>query len=155
MEHRHEHDNRSDEGASERYPNRIGPFYARLSPALTLFREAVLRDPQLQDQLRDAGSCGAVAEIANNFFRSNFRLELLTDLKKTPLRGLAEDTFREMFRITPEELEQHILYQTNDQGEFLLGESELQMVAGSARLADSTSCYGCSCGNTCALAKTC
>ena len=114
-----------------------------------------MRDPELQDALVHADSCEAVAKIANTFFRANFRAEVSADYAKTPLRSLAQEVVEDVFHVTVEDLEQHILYQTNNQGEFLLGESELAMIAGSARLAASTSCYGCSCGNTCALAKTC
>src|SRR5258707_1999064 len=129
------------------------PLKLQLSPVLALFREAVLRDHALQQRLREADSCPAVAAIANDYLTAHIRIRVSPDLEKTPLRGLAEDAFRNMFHITVEDLEQHILYQTNAQGAFLLGESELAMVAGSPRLAISTSCYGCSCGGvTCAAA---
>jgi hypothetical protein len=129
----------------ESKPSPSAPVKPQLSPALSLFREAVLRDPQLQDQLRAADSCEAVAEIANRFFSAHIRAEVSSDLERTPLRGLTQDIFKDVFTITVEDLEQHILYQTNDQGEFLLGESELAMVAGSARVsAAGSNCYGCS-----------
>lgn len=121
----------------------------RLSPVLSFFREAVLRDRGLQERLRAADSCPAVARIANEYLLSHFRIQVSSDLEKSPLRGIAEDAFRDAFRITVEDLEQHILYQANRQGEVLLGESELAMVAGSSRLASGSSCYGCSCGVTC------
>jgi hypothetical protein len=121
----------------------------QLSPVLTFFREAVLRDRGLQEQLRAADSCPAVARIANDYLLTHFRIQVSSDLEKSPLRGIAEDTFRDAFRVSVEELEQHILYQANRHGEVLLGESELAMVAGSSRLAHGSSCYGCSCGVTC------
>jgi hypothetical protein len=124
------------------------PLKIQLSPALAFFREAVLRDPRLQDQLRDAGTCQEVAQIANDYLRTNLRVEVSADLTRSPLRGLADETFRNALRVTVEDLEQHMLYQTNQQGEVLLGESELAMVAGSTRVGGS-SCYGCSCGGTC------
>jgi hypothetical protein len=130
------------------------PLKIQLSPVLTFFREAVLSDRGLQERLRAADSCPVVAQIANEYLRAHLRVEVSSDLGKTPLRGLAENTFRDMFQVTVEDLEQHMLYQTNADGEFLLGESELAMVAGSPRLAGSN-CYGCSCGQTCALAKSC
>lgn len=129
-----------------RPPTALNP---RLSPLLSFFREAVLRDRQLQEHLRAADSCPAVAKIANEYLRSHFRIQVSTDLEKSPLRGLAEETFRDTFQITVEDLEQHMLYQANRHGEVLLGESELAMVAGSSRLAAGSSCYGCSCGITC------
>jgi hypothetical protein len=134
--------------------NQKAPLKMQLSPVLTFFREAVLRDHTLQERLRAADSCPAVANIANEYLRAHLRIEVSSELQKSPLRGLADDTFRDMFQITVEDLEQHILYQTNAQGEFLLGESELAMVAGSPRLANETSCYGCSgCGDTCVSAR--
>ncbi len=153
MDKKQENSNPSLEGEATNLSSR-GFLNPQLSPVLTLFREAVLRDSQLQEQLRNADSCKAVAEIANAYFRSSFRVEISPDLKRSTLRSLAEETFADVFRVTVEDLEQHILYQVNNKGEFLLGESELEMVAGSARLAASASCYGCSCGNTCAFARS-
>jgi hypothetical protein len=127
----------------------------QLSPVLTLFREAVLSDAALQERLRAADDCPAVADVANEYLKANFHVEVSYELEKTPLRGLAHGAFRDVFHITVEELEQHVLYQTNARGEFLLGESELAMVAGGPRLEQSTSCYGWSCNVTCAAAKTC
>jgi hypothetical protein len=121
----------------------------RLSPVLSFFREAVLRDRGLQERLRDADSCPAVAKIANDYLRTHFRIQVSSELEKSPLRGIAEETFRDAFRITVEDLEQHLLYQANRHGEVLLGESELAMVAGSSRLAAGSNCYGCTCGSTC------
>jgi hypothetical protein len=121
----------------------------QLSPLLSFFREAVLRDRGLQERLREADSCPAVAKIANEYIREHFRVVVSSDLEKSPMRGIAEEAFRDMFKVTVEELEQHILYQANRHGEVLLGESELAMVAGSSRLARDSGCYGCTCGITC------
>jgi hypothetical protein len=131
------------------------PLKVQLSPVLTFFREAVLRDHALQERLRAADSCPAVAKIANDYLRTHLRVRVSSELEKSPLRGLVEDTFQDIFKVTVEELEQHVLYQTNARGEFLLGESELAMVAGSPRLANESSCYGCSggCGDTCVSAR--
>src|SRR5258708_18260676 len=61
----------------------------QLSPVLALFREAVLRDRALQERLRNADSCQADASVANDHLRAYLRLELSSDLEKTPLRDLA------------------------------------------------------------------
>ena len=130
-------------------PRAAAALKPQLSPVLSFFREAVLRDRGLQEQLRGADSCPAVARIANDYLLTHFRIQVSSDLEKSPLRGIAEDAFRDAFRISVEDLEKHILYQANRHGEVLLVESELAMVAGSSRLAHGSSCYGCSCGVTC------
>jgi hypothetical protein len=127
----------------------------RLSPLLSLFREAVIHDRGLQDQLRDSGSCQEVAEIANAYIRKNVSVELSRPLADNPASEAVEENLRLMLHISVAELEEHMLYQTNARGEVLLGESEMALVAGGSGLADSTSCYGCSCTSTCFLAKTC
>jgi hypothetical protein len=121
----------------------------QLSPVLSFFREAVLRDRGLQERLRAADSCPAVVKIANEYLLTHFRIQVSSEIEKSPLRGIAEEAFRDAFRVSVEELEQHILYQANRHGEVMLGESELAMVAGSSRLAAGSNCYGCSCGGTC------
>jgi hypothetical protein len=127
----------------------------RLSPLLSLFREAVIQDRELQDQLRGSGSCQEVAEIANAYISKNVHVELSRPLADSPLAKAVEENVHLMLHISVAELEEHMLYQTNAQGEVLLGESEMALVAGGSGLAAETSCYGCSCTSTCIAAKTC
>lgn len=120
-----------------------GPLY--------LFRKAVLHDPALQDRLRSPEACepSQVAYIANEYLRKHVQVALSPDFERGSLRDTAEIVFENLFRITEADLTAYLEANTNEEGEFLLGQDELAMVAGSTRLADSTnSCsYGSGCGS--------
>jgi hypothetical protein len=137
---------RSEHTTSEvvgaRMPNpRWGPLF--------LFRKAVLASPALQERLRDTGTCGELSGIINDYLRFNVRVIVSAELERTPVREAAQAVFEELFHVTEDDLATYLAANTNDKGEFLLGESELAMVAGGTSVADQTTTNDCSYGEGC------
>lgn len=125
-----------------------GPEVSASSASLQLFRKAVLGDPHLQDRLRAARTCGAVATIANEYLRSNVRVVLSSELERSQLRAVAEKIAQSAFHVSEADLKAYLESNTSQEGEFLLGQSELAMVAGSSRVASTNECsYGSGCGS--------
>ena len=121
-------------------PTRSGP--------LLVFRKAVLSNRALQDRLRDTGTCGEVAQIANEYLKSNVKIVVSGELERGPVRQTAQTVFEELFHVTEGDIAAYLESNSNEKGEFLLGKSELAMVAGIVPVAISNTCsYGSGCGS--------
>jgi hypothetical protein len=130
---------------------------ARSGP-LFLFRKAVLSSPALQERLRSTGTCGELASIANEYLRSNVKLVVSAELERAPMRDVVRSVYEDFIHVSESDLASYLAANSNEKGEFLLGESELAMVAGgSTVIADTNECsYGSGCGScTCSSSVVC
>jgi hypothetical protein len=121
--------------------SRLGPLY--------LVRKAALNDPRLQERLQSAGSCQALAHAVNEYLKTHVKVTVSPEFERGAMRHTTESVFQNLFHVTEEDLKVYLEANTNPEGEFLLGQDELAMVAGSTRVvADTNTCsYGSGCGS--------
>jgi hypothetical protein len=123
------------------------PSATRPGPLL-VFRKAVLSNRALQDRLRDTGTCGELAQIANEYLKSNVKIVVSGELEGGPVRQTAQTVFEELFHVTEGDIAAYLESNSNEKGEFLLGKSELAMVAGGSEVSSTNTCsYGSGCGS--------